>query len=69
MTDRSETRADQYRDLLEHWAAWWNGPGREHYRFNLLPPVTATGEALNCSICAGEFGEGRCAVCGRKMDR
>lgn len=67
MTPPDTTRCDEYRDLLETWAAWWNGPGRQGYRDPVIPPITATGDALRCGICAGEdLGGERCAVCGRK---
>ena len=68
---QEDSRCDQYRDLLEHWAAWWNGPGREGYQHSsgLLPPIERTGGALSCTICAGitDEDEGRCQVCGRKI--
>jgi hypothetical protein len=61
------SRCDQYRDLLETWAAWWNGPGRQGYRDPIIPPITATGDALRCTICAGEELSGeRCMACGRR---
>lgn len=61
------SRGDEYRDLLELWTAWWNGPGRQGYRDPIIPPLTRTAEALACTLCAGESGEGRCAACGRRM--
>lgn len=61
------SRCDEYRDLLEHWAKWWDGPGRENYPADfLLPPLEKTREALTCLACAGESLNGeRCAACGR----
>lgn len=66
--DATTSRCDEYRDLLELWTEWWNGPGRQGYRDPIIPPITATGDALRCSLCAGESGEGRCAACGRRME-
>ena len=68
MPTKSESRADQYRDLLETWAAWWNNVGRYYFTHYVTPPITATGDALACTICAGvtEPGE-RCAACGRRL--
>lgn len=60
------SRCDEYRDLLETWAEWWNNVGRHHYSFYLTPPITQTGDALRCSICAGEEPDGRCEACGRR---
>ena len=65
----SESRCDTYRDLLETWADWWDGPGRRGYEGNCLPPITRTGEALACLICVGVEIEGRCAACGRRGTR
>jgi len=65
--ERAESRADQQRDALEAWAGWWNQYGRRFYDHCVLPPLTATANALNCSICSGEdLGGERCQVCGRK---
>jgi hypothetical protein len=61
------SRCDKYRDLLELWAEWWNGPGRNGYRYPVIPPITKTGEALSCSLCSGVEEKERCNVCGRKM--
>jgi hypothetical protein len=67
---RSETsRCDQYRDLLETWAEWWNNVGRASLNHYILPPLDRTAEALACSICAGlddEMNGERCQVCGRR---
>lgn len=63
------SRCDQYRDLLETWAEWWNNIGRYHFTHYIQPPITATGDALGCTICAGLDGEmqgERCAACGRQ---
>lgn len=59
------SRCDQYRDLLERWSAWWNGPGREQFHGAVLPPLTDTAAALTCTVCVGTWAEGRCAACGR----
>lgn len=67
------TRGDQYRDLLEAWVQWWNHLGRYHYRHPGIPPLTATGDALRCTACAGvgpyeaENGPDRCQVCHRRL--
>jgi hypothetical protein len=70
-THEDPTRCDQYRDLLEAWAEWWNNVGRYHYEWHLLPPITKTGEALSCLAChnAGPFEDGpdRCQSCGRRL--
>jgi hypothetical protein len=68
------SRCDEYRDLLETWVAWWNGPGRRSYHDDLLPPLTRTATALNCTVCAGvgtvEAGDQeRCAACGHRFGR
>lgn len=61
-------KAEEYRDVLETWVKWWNGPGREQYRGHILPPLTATAEALDCIGCAGIYEDGvRCKACGRDM--
>ena len=62
---------EEYRDLLELWCKWWNGPGRQGYRDPVIPPLTRTAEALNCTICAGvyEHEGGRCAACARDLGR
>jgi len=67
MTDRS--KAEEYRDVLETWVKWWNGPGRENYHHFVVPPLTATAEAMKCIICQGveEADGGRCAACGRDV--
>ena len=67
----NDNRYYDYRDLLERWAAWWNGPGRHHYTYSVIPPITDTGKALNCTACHGisgmdEAGQ-RCQVCGREI--
>lgn len=67
MSGEGDTRCEQYRDLLEVWTAWWNNVGRSHFTHYILPPLTATGDALRCTLCAGESADGRCAACGRKM--
>ena len=54
------------RDLLEHWAKWWNGPGREDYRGNILPPLTKTGEALKCFACSDMPPGEWCRCCYRE---
>lgn len=67
--DQSKTRADEYRDLLELWAAWWNNIGRRHFTHYITPPISRTGEALQCTICVGlddEMDGERCAACGRR---
>ena len=67
----SDERPDAYtyRDLLEQWVAWWNGPGRIGYRDPVIPPLTATAEALKCLACSGAStlpsGEW-CRACGRR---
>lgn len=67
MPDLENHRFDEYRDLLELWAAWWNSNGRRNYTGNIVPPLTRTSEALRCSLCAGEDLAGaRCEGCGRK---
>ena len=56
------------RELLTLWAKWWNGPGRENYTGNIIPPITKTGEQLYCIICAGgnDLPPGEeCKSCGR----
>ena len=69
----TETRADQYRDLLEGWAEWWNNVGRHHFGHYLIPPITETGEALSCLACKNvgtyeaEGGPSRCQVCRRRL--
>ncbi len=59
----------EYRDLLELWTAWWNGPGRKDFMGDITPPLTRTAYALNCVICHGvdsKDTEGeRCQSCGR----
>ena len=67
-----EPRCDEYRDLLELWVAWWNGPGRERFNGVVVPPLTRTAEALACSLCAGVMMDEtceRCAACGRRLSR
>lgn len=66
---QSKSRADEYRDLLETWAEWWNNIGRHHFTHYITPPTTATGDALGCTICSGIREDGRCQVCGRDMAR
>lgn len=67
------SRAEQYRDLLETWAAWWNNIARYSFPSDIRPPITATGEALHCLACKGvgpyeaETGPKRCQVCLRRM--
>lgn len=65
------TRCDTYRDLLEEWTQWWNRQGQRSYSGMSMPPVTDTHEVLACSICSGivEYGGGRCAACGRRLDQ
>jgi hypothetical protein len=60
------SRCDEYRDLLELWVAWWNGPGRHGYRDPVIPPLARTADALACLACAGIRIEARCEACGRK---
>jgi hypothetical protein len=69
-----EPRIDRYRDALETWAEWWNNVGRQHYSFYIVPPITATGDALRCLACcdvgeieAGDSGLDRCQVCARRL--
>ena len=65
------TKLQEYRDALETWAEWWDGPGRQHYRHFVKPPISATQEALRCIGCAGPDepppGE-RCKMCGSTGD-
>ena len=65
------SRSDRYRDLLETWVKWWCGPAKNyglHDQLPIIPPVTASMDALRCSICQGIGNEpGRCAVCGRDL--
>jgi hypothetical protein len=64
------SKFDQYRDLLESWGNWWNGPGRRDYKGTVLPPLTRTSEALQCVFCVDAVDDGeneRCQVCGRKI--
>ena len=63
------SRCDDYRDLLEVWTQWWNGPGREGFKGFVLPPLTPTAEALNCTICAGVATDHRCKACGRNLEK
>lgn len=74
MENRTTPRADQYRDLLEVWAAWWNNVGRANFTHYILPPLTATSEALACTACvdvgwyeAQDSPIDRCQVCHRKF--
>jgi len=71
---------NEYRDLLDHWCKWWDGPGRENYKGNILPPLTRTREVMSCLGCVGvdkfeashvdpdENGDVRCQCCGRKLN-
>lgn len=69
----SEKGEGEYRDLLELWTSWWNGPGRRGYAGVVLPPLRVTAEALTCLLCKGvgateaASGPERCQVCLRKM--
>ncbi len=67
------TKAEEYRDVLETWVKWWDGPGHENYRHFVVPPLTATREALACTLCAGvdvnETPPNRCQACGREIRR
>ena len=66
--EANENKCNEYRDLLELWAKWWDGPGRDGYRNPIIPPISKTLNALNCMICIGVKEEGeRCQVCGRKL--
>jgi hypothetical protein len=69
LSQSGDSRCDQYRDLLETWAEWWNNIGRYHFTHYITPPLNRTAEALGCTICSGihEPGE-RCQACGRKLD-
>ena len=60
----------EYRECLELWAKWWNGPGRRAYPFgHIRPPLTKTGEILHCTICAGALPAGEtCEACGRTAE-
>lgn len=61
-------KAEEYRDVLETWVNWWNGPGREGYRGFVVPPLSATNKVLYCIGCAGIYEDGaRCKACGRDM--
>jgi len=64
---KGPSRCDQYRDLLEAWAHWWDGPGRDRFNGHVLPPLSDTASALACMLCAGAHEHGRCAACGRQM--
>jgi len=64
---KEPTRCDRYRDLLEAWAQWWDGPGRERFTGYGRPPLSDTASALACMLCAGIEDGGRCAACGRQM--
>ena len=64
------SKSEGYRDALELWVSWWNGPGREDYRGVVLPPITLTGDLLQCRLCQGVIAEGeRCAACDRRLER
>ena len=58
---------EQYRDLLELWAAWWDGPGRKHYEGYIVPPLRATRETLGCMVCCGIQTDDRCQACSHDM--
>ena len=65
-------RGNEYRDLLELWVRWWNGPGRQGYRDPVIPPLTRTASALSCVACPGVSAneaapQERCAACGRRF--
>ena len=47
----SDSRCDQYRDALELWTLWWNGPGRREYHDVVLPPLRKTAEDMVPSGC------------------
>ncbi len=42
---KGPSRCDQYRDLLEAWAHWWDGPGRDRFNGHVLPPLSDTSSA------------------------
>lgn len=63
-----KTRAHEYRDLLERWLAWWDGPGQKGFNGMVVPPLTVTLETLSCQICQGLVEEGRCEACGRDLE-
>ena len=67
MTAEELSRVEQYRDLIEVWINWWNGPGRRDYAGFVIPPIHRTEEILACSICSGTTGDGRCLVCLRQL--
>lgn len=58
-------RALKYRQVLINWISWWNNIGRYHYNYHILPPITATGDVVKCSICSGIEIDGECEICGR----
>lgn len=65
---KRSNRAEIYRDLIELWVAWWNGPGRQYYVGQVLPPLTKTSDALVCLICKGiKDDAGRCEACLRDV--
>lgn len=64
--EAKSVKGDEYRDVLELWCIWWDGPGRRSYAGNILPPLKRTREVMSCVVCAGvDIEEGRCEVCGR----
>lgn len=55
--------------LLRRWTKWWNGPGREHFHFSIIPPITATADVLSCICCIGADDDEEfdyCRACGRE---
>jgi hypothetical protein len=69
MIESPQSKLHEYRDTLELWMQWWNGPGRENYNSPVIPPLMRTEVALTCTLCAGveEMDGGRCAACGREV--
>lgn len=56
------------RELLRTWLAWWDGPARDYglHDLPIIPPVSATVELLQCSLCQGIYEDGVCEVCGAR---
>lgn len=62
----ADNKFEEYRDLIELWVRWWDGPGRWNYTSMIVPPLTKTREALACIACCDLENEGaRCMACGR----
>ena len=56
----------QYRDVIDGWVRWWNGPGRRGYRDPIIPPLTETSAAIACTLCVDPGPDfDRCRACGR----